>query len=165
MILDISIIEPSQVKSASSSTYRAIWGKYILTLFYFISTAVACYGKFVILKCFYFCYLRMCVSLADFCMPINADHNSNRLKSHLLPPVSNDCKFSLFYFFFFFTSCDISQMQSHIWIAFLLQFLRLHVYHMRIFFVSLFKQIFLVVAPQRKPQSGILSSSNINPDI
>lgn len=66
--------------------------------------------------------------IADFCMPINADHNSNRLKSHLLPPVSNDCKFSLF----FFTFCDILQMQSHM-NNIPLHFLRHHVYHMLMF--------------------------------
>ena len=51
--------------------------------------------------------------IADFCMPINADHNSNRLKSHLLPPVSNDCKFSLFSSHF-----AIYRKCSHIWITF-----------------------------------------------
>ena len=84
--------------------------------------------------------------IADFCMPINADHNSNRLKSHLLPPVSNDCKFSLFFFIF----CDISQMQSHM-NNIPLQFLRHHVYHMLIFFTQSAYFCFLFnffVAPQ-----------------
>jgi len=131
MILDISIININErIVLFGASTSKL----------YFYFHHICLLWEICDIKMFLFLFI------ADFCMPINADHNSNRLKSHLLPPVSNDCKFSLFSLHF----CDISQMQSHM-NNIPLQFLRHHVYHMLIFFYT--KCIFLFlfnffVAPQ-----------------